>query len=129
MLAWLLRTMPTSKQNKMLRALVLETLLSELNISPALFSGNKPTTDPIDNKNIAKAISDIERGFNTALLNSMLLMHSDAYDKESREYDDELYEQFRGIAESASQELLSRVNASIHDVWNKAIKSAKPREK
>lgn len=112
---------------KTLRNLIREGIISELGMSPAVFQQNKSKllSDPMENGNISKAVGEFERSFNTVLLNNLVLAHSDKYDAETREFDDDTYNQLKDIASAATENAMSKIDAAFKMSWSSAIKQSK----
>jgi len=106
-----------------LRKLVREGIVSELVISPAFFRGNdKPLSDPMENGGLTRAIGEVERAFSTALMNTLVLSHTNKYNTETRDFDDAVYQQLKDAADTATEEVMSKLNTSLQTAWSSAVK-------
>jgi hypothetical protein len=103
----------------------LRKIIREVAVSPAVFKSSQPAKDPMEKKNIVKAVSDLKTAFESALLSNLVLANPEKYDESSREFDDQMYESLKTTAASASEQVASKINDAVQTAWVAAHKNSK----
>jgi|SRR5581483_1831190 len=101
----------------------LKRILREVAVSPSAFANNKPVQDPMDQPNIAKALASLEQPFRGAIQQNMMLAAKDQYNAETREFDDQAWEQIKAASNKATEVMMARVHKAVQTAWAEATKA------
>lgn len=113
---------------KQLRSLISETL-KEHKLSPSL-KNNKTIQSPMQNKNIDEIMHRLETTFESTLSLNLVVEHMDAhYDPQTREFDDDVYEQIRSSVTDARKHVSEQVRKILTQAWNSAHNNVVPNRK
>ena len=100
----------------------LKRILSEVALSPSVFTNNKRINAPLDKPNLAKAFHELSKLFKSTLEMDLILSMANKYNKETREFDDAAFEQVKQACNSATENLEAQVNSSLTNNWASAHK-------
>jgi len=96
-----------------------ELILQELAVSPALF---RQPADPLSNKNVAKALHDLEASLHDIIVSNLMYDQRDAYNQQTREFDDAVYKRIMSEADTASRSLTQKIKDSITQMFQMELK-------
>ena len=111
----------------------LKRVIREVAMSPSVFKNNRHVEDPFDQPNLARAMTSLETPFKNAVTMNLVLDERDAYDEQSREFDDAAYQRVEEVAQKATEMMVARVHKAVQASWAEAMKGTgnveKPAEK
>lgn len=100
----------------------LRKLLREHGLSPAIFN-NQAVQSPLDKQNIAKSFQALDSAFKAAIHQNLVLSHADKYNKETREFDDAMFQKITQVADAASEKFTATIGNAINNIWSEAHKA------
>ena len=106
----------------------LRKLLAEVTVGPSVFKNNRPSKGALENKNVSKAVNDLEASFKRALELDLVISMSNEYDQESHEFDDNAYERVKKATASSAEHVLAVLNDAMEKTWAKAHEAVKSDE-
>lgn len=107
----------------------LRNLIKEVAISPSL-KKNSPVDDPLDDSSIAGAVHELGRSFNNALMLDLTIRAmSEHYNEQTRELDDNVYEELKKAARSAANQVVATATKVSQESWIKAHSAVQSQKK
>lgn len=107
-------------------ASVIRRLIREVAFSPSLPNSTKIVSDPMEKKNIATAVTDVEGVFKSALVTNLVLANWEAhYNAETREFNDAAFQKIDSVADKLSKQLTAKFKDVVASAWQVAHNSVK----
>lgn len=100
----------------------LRKLLREHGLSPAIFN-TQAVQSALDKPNIAKSVQALDNAFRAGIHQNLVLSHADKYNKETREFDDAMFQKITQVADAASEKFTATIGNAVKDIWAEAHKA------